>query len=80
MKRTKWTLKLNASGFVSGNEETLKTTNCTMEMVAEEAISSETAKFIRTHILESVLSDFYGFDVGQIIAEHIEITEALKYK
>lgn len=73
-------LSLLCTGVVCDDEDYLKTNKCTFQLELEQPISEETALFIRTHILECVLSDFYGFNVHEVIQQHLEIENAIKHK
>lgn len=81
MTPTNWTLKLNANGsYDSRKDNPFDVTKCSLEFQSDKQVSVELANFVRVNILESVLSDFYEFDVSEVIAAHIEITQAIKHK
>ena len=77
---TNFKLSLLCTGVICDDEDLFKSNKCTLQLELEQPISEDTALFIRKHILESVLSDFYGFDVHEVIQQHLEIENAIKHK
>lgn len=76
----KFTLTLTAKGFIDQEDETISTPNCTLQLSFDQSASEDVALQVRTHILSEVLSDFVGFNVMDVLKQHIEIRDAINYK
>lgn len=75
-----FTMTLTAKGVVDPDDDTITIPNCTLQLSFEQSASEDLSLQVRTHIISEVLSDFVGFNVMDVLKQHIEIRNAINYK